>query len=516
MDKNRSREEGDANKPEAPQLPPAITIDELPDSLSTALENMGWDNLTPAQAKSLPLTLDGRDIKVQARTGSGKTGAFLLPMLANLDAKSKDCQALILAPTRELAVQVARDGEKLFKDSGLAITACYGGAKIGPQLKAIEDGAQVVVGTPGRVLDILMRQKLKLDTLRMLVFDEADRMLSIGFYPDMKEIQRYLPHRRQTCMFSATYPPYVLKLSEEFLYKPAFLGLSTDNVHVAEVEHIFCEVPGMGKERNLIKLIELENPASAIIFCNTRSNVHFVTAVLQQFGYDADELTSDLSQNKREKVLARIRGRQLRFLVATDVAARGIDIPELSHVFLYEPPEDHESYIHRAGRTGRAGAAGVVISLVDVMQKLELGRIATQYSIPMTERPLPSDDDVQEAVGQRVTTLLSTRFRGKKPIEKERMRRFATLAKQLAEDEEMHTILAMLLDETYQASLNAPAPIPAVQEPKGTKGKRRPQPQNRNNRNRPRHGKSGQNKSGHPDNRRQNNRNSSRPNNKRT
>jgi ATP-dependent RNA helicase DeaD len=328
-------------------------------------------------------------------------------------------------------------------------------------MDALRQGAQLVVGTPGRVLDHLLRRTMTLDALGALVLDEADRMLSIGFYPDMKEVQRYLPKRRvRTSFFSATYPPHVLKLADEFLREPSMLSLSHKQVHVAESEHILCECRPMDKDRALVRILEAENPASAIIFCNTKANVHYVTAVLQGFGCDADELCADLSQSRREAVLAKVREGRLRYLVATDVAARGIDIPELSHVILYEPPEDRESYIHRAGRTGRAGAAGTVISLVDVMQKLELQRIAQFYKIPLVERPTPDDEAVARVVGARLTALLESRLRRRTGLEKERLARFLPLAHALAEDEEQRQLLALLLDACYQDNLHAPPPVP--------------------------------------------------------
>ena len=240
--------------------------------------------------------------------------------------------------------------------------------------QAFRQGAHLVVGTPGRILDHLLKRNLSLKHLQMLVFDEADRMLSMGFYPDMKAVQRYLPSRRiQGCMFSATFPARVMRLAGEFLHEPEFLSLSRDHVHVTDVEHVYYVVPRMDKDRSLVRIIEVENPASALIFCNTKARVHYVTAVLQRFGYDADELSSDLSQKAREKIMARVRKGKLRFLVATDVAARGIDLPDLSHVIIYEPPDDPELYIHRAGRTGRAGGGGVAISLVDVMEQMDVG-----------------------------------------------------------------------------------------------------------------------------------------------
>ncbi|THB67343.1 MAG: DEAD/DEAH box helicase, partial [Desulfovibrio sp.] len=339
------------NQEPQPQPLPEVSLPDLDQPLQDACARAGWTELMPVQRKAVPYLIKGRDVMVQARTGSGKTGAFVLPLIANLDPSKAECQALVLVPTRELAVQVAREAELLAGDESIRVVAVYGGVGYKPQLDAFKEGAHLVVGTPGRVLDHLMRRSLSLDTLRMLIFDEADRMLSVGFYPDMQAIRTYLPRRRvKSFMFSATFPPTVLRLAEEFLHKPELLSLSGDQVHVADSEHIFVEVPRMGRERVLARLIELENPTSAIIFCNTIRDVDFVTAVLGRFGFDAASISSSLSQSKRERVLDRIRKGQLRFLVATDVAARGIDIQDLSHVFLYEPPEDPESYIHRAGR----------------------------------------------------------------------------------------------------------------------------------------------------------------------
>jgi ATP-dependent RNA helicase DeaD len=436
---------------------PRISMQELPASVSAACTRAGWQGLMPVQSLAMPYLLAGRDIMVQSRTGSGKTGCYLLPMLPRLSAELKAPQALVLAPTRELAVQVEREAAVIFAETGIRTAAVYGGVGYKKQMDALRDGAQLIVGTPGRVLDHLLRRTLELRDLRVLVFDEADRMLSIGFYPDMKEIQRYLPRRPiHTCLFSATYPPHVLKLAREFMAEPAMLSLSQKEVHVAEVQHLFCEVKPMDKDRALVRLLETENPASAIIFCNTKSNVHYVTGVLQGFGHSADELSADLSQSRREAVLEKIRQGKLQYLVATDVAARGIDIAQLSHVFLYEPPEDHESYIHRAGRTGRAGAAGTVISLVDVMQRMELDRIAKHYKIGLIELPLPTDEDVARVAGTRLTAILEARFRKLTGLERMRVGRYAQLARDLAtqsDEEDNVLLLAMLLDACHQESL---------------------------------------------------------------
>ena len=454
---------------------PEVSLADLPQLLQTACAKAGWNSLMPVQSRALPYLLEGRDLMVQSRTGSGKTGTYLLPLMARLNPAMPAVQALILVPTRELAVQVEQEAKTLFKGSGFTVAAVYGGVGYGKQMDALRQGVSVVVGTPGRVLDHLLRRTLNLDHISALIFDEADRMLSIGFYPDMKEIQRYLPETSiHAMLFSATYPPHVLKMAGEFMTDNQMLSLSTTQIHVAEVQHLYCECKSMEKDRTLIKILEVENPASAIIFCNTKATVHFVTAVLQGFGFNADELSADLSQSRREDVLSRLRKGTIRFLVATDVAARGIDIPELSHVFLYEPPDDRESYIHRAGRTGRAGAAGVVISLVDIMEKMELQRIAKYFKVPLTQHMAPTDEEVAHAVGMRVTALLEARFRQLNGLERERMKRFEPLVQSIAEDPEQRHLLTLLLDDCYQKSLNPTAFLPAGTPRKESEGAARP------------------------------------------
>ena len=452
----------DTQTSETPELP-ELTLAQLPESLRRAAGRAGWTSLMPVQARAIPYILAGREVMIQARTGSGKTGAFVLPMLERLEAGRAQCQALVLVPTRELAKQVSQVTETLCRDSGLRTVAVYGGVGYGPQIDAFKGGAQIVVGTPGRVLDHLLRGTLSLEALQMRVFDEADRMLSMGFYPDMQEVQRHVPPATldtlHNSMFSATFPAFVMRTAKEFLRVPEFLSLSGDQVHVTETEHVFYVVPAMDKDRSLVRSIELENPASAIIFCNTKTAVHYVTVVLQRFGYDADELSADRSQADRERILARVRKGSLRFLVATDVAARGLDIPQLSHVIQYELPEDPEGYIHRAGRTGRAGAAGVALSLVTEAETLTLDGIAKRYAIEFQQRTAPTDAAVQAVVAERVTTLLEARLRGRDRLRTERSERFVPLARSLAENEDESALIAMLVDDYYQETLHAPPPM---------------------------------------------------------
>ncbi len=441
--------------PENP-LEPA-TMETVPASIQEAYQRAGWAEIMPVQAHAIPYLLEGRHMMIQSRTGSGKTGAYLLPLIEKIDTAVKQAQALVLVPTRELAVQVEKEAKNLFGNT-LFTQTLYGGVPYVKQLDALRKGAQLIIGTPGRILDHLERGTLNLDGLQALVFDEADRMLSIGFYPDMKAIQEYLPETDfLATLFSATYPYKVLELSKQFLKNPELLSLSQGQVHIAEMQHSSVHCKKMEKDRVLIKLLEVENPNSSIIFCNTKATVAYVAQVLKGFGYNADELSSELSQSKREHVLMRLRNGETRFLVATDVAARGIDIPMLSHVFLYEPPDDRESYIHRAGRTARAGAAGTVISLVDSMERMELQRIAEFYEIELNIYEEPTEEEVSRVVSQRVVALLEQQKRNLNGLQQERIARYMSLAKEIAtteEGEDNTFLFAMLLDEVYQKALN--------------------------------------------------------------
>ena len=444
---------------------PEARLEDLPEKLRLGAEKAGWTELMSVQARAIPYLFAGRDMMIQSRTGSGKTGAYLLPILELVNTHQASTQAVVLVPTRELAQQVANEAEILGYATGVRAIAVYGGVGYGEQLAAFRAGAHLVVGTPGRVLDHLLRRSMLLDHLKFLVFDEADRMLSMGFYPDMRRFQSYLPGRRvSTFMFSATFPPQVIRLAQQFLKQPGFMNLSSDHVHVTEVEHVYYLVPGMDKDRSLVRIIEVENPPSALIFCNTKSRVEYVKVVLQRFGYDADELTSDLTQAGRDQVMERVRHGSLRFLVATDVAARGIDLPDLSHVIQYEPPEDPEAYIHRAGRTGRAGGSGTAISLVNNLERPSLVRIGKRYAITLQERPLPEDEDVERIVSERIIALLEARLRNRDRLQGERMQRFLPLARSLGEGEEAG-LLAMLLDDFYQETFHAPL-VPLDQEEK--------------------------------------------------
>lgn len=456
---------------------PDYSIDQLPDTMRATLSGMGWNSLMAVQAKSIPYLLDGRDMIIQSRTGSGKTGAFLIPLLLRLDPSRRHPQTLILVPTRELAGQVYNEFLSISRNTGLSGALVYGGVGYGTQLQALRDGAQVIVGTPGRVLDHIGRRSLNLDRLSVVIFDEADEMLSMGFYPDMREIRRYLPRERSSWMFSATIPYRVQMLAQEFLHHPEFLSLSVGQVTVQTAEHRIYDVPPLEKDLMLMRIIEMENPDSAIIFCNTKQDVEYVATVLGNYGYDADLLSGDLDQKERERAMGRIRRGETRFLVATDVAARGIDISDLSHVIQYDVPKDPDSYVHRAGRTARAGNTGVVITLVaNMSERSDLKKISRRYSVDFVELPMPTQEELETRLAERLTVVLDDQFRNARRLERERLKRFISMVKSLSDSEEEVSLLAMVLDGLYHKSFHLGKTESPVAPP------HRPEPEQRESR----------------------------------
>jgi len=451
--KPRGEQQSDSDlfKEPDPALPEA-SLDSLPLPLRQAVERLGWTSLMPVQQKAIPYMLAGRDLIVQSKTGSGKTGAFLLPLIEKLDPDLAATQALILTPTRELARQIFTAFEEANGDDArLHGVSVYGGVGYGPQIKAFKAGAQLVVGTPGRVLDHLERRTLKLDHLKVLVLDEADEMLSVGFYPAMKQLQRYLPHKRESYMFSATMPYKVQLLGEDFLSRPGFLSLG--RVSVDKMEHRYAVTAPMSKNHVLVRYIELENPESAIVFANTKRRVEYLTGFLQNYGFNAMALSGDLSQKERDRVMAEIRSGRLRFLVATDVAARGIDISDLSHILMYDVPQDPEYYVHRAGRTARAGKEGIVITLATITDEHVLKSISKKFNLRLDKEDAPEQAAVETHVSERLIEMLEARFRKMSEPEREHARKYLPIVQGLM-DQGLVKPLAMLLDVFYHDALH--------------------------------------------------------------
>ena len=432
---------------------PCAAPETLPAKAKAAFDRTGWTHLMPVQEQVIPYMISGRDLIVQSRTGSGKTGAFLLPLFARLDADTKGTQALILTPTRELARQIYSEFDRMNSASGgLRGALVYGGVKYQGQVRDLRAGAQLVVGTPGRILDHLDRGVFTLAGLDAFVLDEADEMLSMGFYPAMVKVKKHLPRERRSYMFSATMPPKVRLLGREFLTKASFLGLSTGRIGVETIEHRYYRIDPMEKDRSLIRLFEMENPESALVFANTKREVEYLVQFLENFGYDVAHISGDLPQRSREAAMERLRRGRLRFLVATDVAARGIDISDLSHVFQYDVPVDPEYYIHRTGRTARAGKAGTAVTLVTFEDEGRLQRIARLFDVELEKRTMPEPEDVAARVGERMVVVLEEELRSRSNLGKERLRRFIPLVEELVKEEP--ELMAMLVDDLYHDRMN--------------------------------------------------------------
>ncbi len=422
-----------------------------------SIARKGYQSPTDCQAESIPLALAGKDLVVQSRTGTGKTAAFGIPVVEKSDPALVEVQALALVPTRELALQVSEELTALGQGRGLKVETIYGGDPIERQLEALRAGVHVVVGTPGRVLDHLRRETLSLKSCRILVLDEADRMLDMGFADEMAQIMAYVPEQRQTLLFSATVPLGIRGLIYHYLTEPEWVLLSEDQIYVKEVEHLYCLTPRLHKEATLYKLIEYEEPASSMIFCNTREETRQVATFLAGKGLAAAMLSSDLTQRKREQVMARFRSGAVRHLATTDVASRGIDIEDLSHVFIFSTPDSPEQYIHRAGRTGRVGKSGRAISLVGAMDLMNFNRQVKRYKIDIGELNVPSDEEVQRRKVERLAARLSAEAQ---LLPLEDFLEFGPLARRLAEHEHRDRIVALLLRRFFE-----PAAVDVEEEP---------------------------------------------------
>lgn len=430
--------------------PPTFDILPLSSELRRAVDDLGYTHPTPVQRAVFELASRGKDLVVQARTGTGKTAAFGMPIVdALVRRQTPAVQVLVLCPTRELALQVTREVEALAKYRGVAIVPVYGGAPMPRQIEQIQGGAQVVVGTPGRVLDHLRRGTFSAASIRALVLDESDEMLSMGFLPQINEILSYLPDTRQTLLFSATLPPDIQRMAQDRLKSPEFLTLSGDHIGALEIQH-FVYLSFADKISELLQIIEIDDPESAIVFCNTRDETKRVAAALEQQGFDASWLNADLGQSDREKVMEATRKGQLRFLVATDVAARGIDISHLTHVINFDFPESAEQYVHRTGRTGRAGKMGTAISLVTPSDVGHLYLLRLTYKLRPIEKMLPSARELKTRAEADLVNLFVSAFGDKTPHPED-----LALARRLLTHESAERIVAGLLRDHLGARPDA-------------------------------------------------------------
>src|SRR5512147_1538818 len=361
--------------------------------LTQAITGLGYAEPTPIQAAIIPIMLTGADVIGQAQTGTGKTAAFALPILQNFTSQ-RYVQALVLAPTRELALQVADSMIEYGKHLDVRVLAVYGGQPYGPQISRLNRGVDIVVGTPGRLLDLIERKALNLQHIRTLVLDEADEMLNMGFMEDVEKILAETPVERQTALFSATMPPRIRSLANRFMRDPQQVNIKRDTLTLASTEQRYYLVHENDKTNALTRLFEIEPIKSALIFARTRAETATLANELVVRGIPAEAIHGDLDQQARERVLGRFRANQLKVLVATDVAARGLDIDDISHVFNYHLPDDAEVYIHRIGRTGRAGKTGIAITLLSPREKRRLREVEALTKQPITKMELPTTTEI--------------------------------------------------------------------------------------------------------------------------
>jgi ATP-dependent RNA helicase DeaD len=361
-----------------------------------SVEQLGYTQPTPIQVETIPLMLRGRDVLAQSQTGTGKTAAFMLPILQRLGRGNGTPRALVLAPTRELAKQVADAAEGFARVSGSKVLAVYGGQSYEVQTRGLNCGVDVLVGTPGRLLDFIRQGRLDLSQVEMLVLDEADEMLEMGFIEDVETIFEELPETRQMALFSATLPAQIQKLAAKYLSDPAKVSINPKQMTVAETEQRFYRVREETKLAALSCLLETDDVSSALIFVRTKARAQDLADELMRRGFSADSLHGDLNQSRRELVLNRFRKASVTLLVATDVAARGLDINDVSHVFNYDMPQDAEDYVHRIGRTGRAGKKGIAITLLTPRERSRMNQIQAYTRQPVAETQLPGAVEVQQ------------------------------------------------------------------------------------------------------------------------
>jgi ATP-dependent RNA helicase DeaD len=428
------------------------------------LEKIGFTTPTHIQAQAIPQLLAGRDVVGQSQTGTGKTAAFSLPILERLDINQRAVQALVLTPTRELAMQVHDAIAQFIGDEGLRVIPIYGGQSIERQMLQLKRGVHMVVGTPGRVIDLLDRGCLKLDQVKWFVLDEADEMLSMGFIDDVVKILSQAPTDRQTALFSATMPPSIRSLVNKFLRSPATVTVEQPKAAPNKINQVAYLIPRhWTKAKALQPILEMEDPETALIFVRTRRTAAELTNQLQGAGHSVDEYHGDLSQQARERLLSRFRNRQVRWVVATDIAARGLDVDQLSHVINYDLPDSAETYVHRIGRTGRAGKEGTAISLVQPFERRKQQTFERHNRQTWQVLTIPTRAQIE------ARHILKLQEQVREALAGERLASFLPIVSELIEKYDAQAIAAAALqiayDETRPAWLNSDVEIPQEEGP---------------------------------------------------
>lgn len=405
------------------------------DEIKRAVKDMGFEEMTPIQQLAIPLVMEGRDVVGQAQTGTGKTAAFGIPLLDKIDVENKNTQALILCPTRELALQVSEEIAKLAKyKHGIKITPIYGGQSIDRQITALRRGVQIVIGTPGRVIDHINRKTLKVKNLEMFILDEADEMLNMGFREDIETILQSVEHERQTLLFSATMPKAILEIINKYQNKPEIVKVLHKELTTPNVEQLYIEVKEQDKVEVLTRLVDVYNPKLSIIFCNTKKKVDEVTDLVQSRGYSVDKIHGDMKQMVRSNVINKFKKGDIEMLVATDVAARGLDIDDVEIVFNFDVPSHEEYYVHRIGRTGRAGKSGTAITFVTSRDYYLLKSLMNYTKKKINRHPIPTISDIENVKTQVFINKL------KQTIDEGNLTKYINILDKMMETEDFQSI----------------------------------------------------------------------------
>lgn len=423
---------------------------QISEPIKRAIKDMGFEEPSPIQEKAIPVILEGGDVIGQAQTGTGKTAAFGIPIVDKVTSE-RFVQALILTPTRELAIQVSGELQKLSTHKSIRSLPIYGGQSIGHQIKALKQGVQVVIGTPGRILDHLRRKTLELDRVHTVVLDEADEMLDMGFVDDIEMILRQVNKDRQTLLFSATMPPAIKKLSNRYMSSPKMVTINKGEVTAPLINQMYFKVLERNKVDSLCRIIDSEDIDLGILFCRTKKGVAELTEALQARGYLADGLHGDLTQSQRDSVMKKFRDSSIEFLIATDVAARGIDVENVSHVINYDIPQDPESYVHRIGRTGRAGRKGLALTLVTPREMKHLRSIENEIKMSIPSQEVPTIEEVVEKQQSAWKKLISDQI-ASDDKEKEL---FAPLVEEVLKEHSPEEVVAALLKMNFSTDTSS-------------------------------------------------------------
>ncbi|MDG5472833.1 DEAD/DEAH box helicase [Jeotgalibacillus sp. ET6] len=428
---------------------------ELPISpaILKSIKRMGFEEATPIQSGTIPLSVEGRDIIGQAQTGTGKTAAFGIPMLEKIDAKSPNIQGLIIAPTRELAIQVSEELYRIGSDKRVRVLSVYGGQDIQRQIRAMKKNPHIIVGTPGRLLDHINRRTLKLENVNTLVLDEADEMLNMGFIDDIESILKNVPSTRQTLLFSATMPGPIRKIAERFMSNPETVSVKAKEMTVENIEQFFVKAHEREKFDVLSRLLNVQSPELAIVFGRTKRRVDELARALEIRGYMAEGIHGDLTQAKRMSVLKKFKEGRIDVLVATDVAARGLDISGVTHVYNYDIPQDPESYVHRIGRTGRAGRTGMAMTFVTPREMNYLRVVEQTTKKKMTQLRPPSSSEALEGLQRAAVDSL------KEAIEKNNLEEYKVLARELMNENDALDVIAAALKTLTKEPDSTPVEI---------------------------------------------------------